>query len=71
MKTRDRWNLRLDLFPSIAREELDGKLQTACRQGRLGVVSMLSADLPHRLAECSDGSCPGSAWPAGPGPVAS
>ncbi len=44
--------LRLDLFPSIAREELDGKIQTACRQGRLGVVSILSADLPHRLAEC-------------------
>ena len=43
--------LRVDFFPAIAREEVDAKLQAACRQGRLGLVSMLSADLPHRLAE--------------------
>ncbi len=44
--------LRLDLVPATARAELDGKLQAACRQGPVGVASILSADLPHRLAEC-------------------
>ncbi len=48
----DPLELRLDLFPATAREELDGKLQAACRQGRPGVVSILAASLPHRLAEC-------------------
>src|SRR5271157_4612864 len=44
--------LRLDFLPSTAREEIDGKLQAECRQGRVGVASILSADLPHRLVEC-------------------
>jgi predicted Rossmann fold flavoprotein len=44
--------LRLDLLASISREDLDRKLQTASRQGKLAVVSIVSADLPHRLAEC-------------------
>jgi predicted Rossmann fold flavoprotein len=48
----DALELRLDVFPSTAREELNEKLQAACRQGRVGVASILSADLPHRLAEC-------------------
>ena len=48
----DALELRLDVFPATAREALDGKLQAACRQGRVGVASILSADLPHRLAEC-------------------
>jgi predicted Rossmann fold flavoprotein len=48
----DALELRLDVVPEKAREEIDGKLQTACRQGRVGVASILSADLPHRLAEC-------------------
>ena len=48
----DPLTLRLDLFPSTSREVLDQKLQSACRQGRIGVASILSQDLPHRLAEC-------------------
>jgi len=44
--------LRLDLLPSISREELDGRLQTSSRQGRRAVVSLLPAELPRRLAEC-------------------
>src|SRR5208282_1077103 len=48
----DALELRLDFLPSTAREEIDGKLQAACRQGRVAVASILSADLPHRLAEC-------------------
>ncbi len=48
----DALELRLDFVPSTAREELDGKLQAACRQGRVGVASILAAELPHRLAEC-------------------
>jgi predicted Rossmann fold flavoprotein len=44
--------LRLDFLPARTREELDGILQTSCRQGRVSVLSILSADLPHRLAEC-------------------
>ena len=44
--------LRLDLLPEIPREALDRGLQTACRQGRLAVASILSADLPQRLVEC-------------------
>ena len=44
--------LRLDLLASIPREDLDRKLQAASRQGKLAVASIVSADLPHRLAEC-------------------
>jgi predicted Rossmann fold flavoprotein len=44
--------LRLDLLPGLSREALDRRLQTACRQGRVAVASILSADLPYRLAEC-------------------
>jgi predicted Rossmann fold flavoprotein len=44
--------LRLDFFPSIAREALDENLQAACRSGRQSVAAFLSAPLPHRLAEC-------------------
>ncbi len=44
--------LRLDLLASLSREDLDRKLQAASRQGRLAVASIVSADLPHRLAEC-------------------
>jgi len=48
----DPLELRLDFYPSITREELDHRFQVECRQGRVGVASMLSADLPHRLSEC-------------------
>ncbi len=44
--------LRLDLLPGNSREQVDGQLQAACRQGRPAVVSVLSSMLPHRLAEC-------------------
>ena len=44
--------LRLDLLASIPREDLDRRLQAASRQGKLAVASIVSADLPHRLAEC-------------------
>jgi predicted Rossmann fold flavoprotein len=44
--------LRLDLLPARPREEIDSGLQTACRQGRAAVASLLAADLPHRLTEC-------------------
>jgi predicted Rossmann fold flavoprotein len=43
--------LRLDLVPALSREELDGHLQTACRQGRRALAALLP-DLPRRLAEC-------------------
>ncbi|MDR3622010.1 MAG: NAD(P)/FAD-dependent oxidoreductase [Paludisphaera borealis] len=48
----DRLELRLDLRPGVSREELDERLQTATRQGRSSVSSILSADLAHRLADC-------------------
>jgi predicted Rossmann fold flavoprotein len=44
--------LKLDLLPSIAREELDRQLQTSSRQGRRAVVTLLPDVLPRRLAEC-------------------
>jgi predicted Rossmann fold flavoprotein len=44
--------LRLDLVPTLTREELDRRLQSACRQGRRAVVTLLPAELPRRLAEC-------------------
>jgi predicted Rossmann fold flavoprotein len=44
--------LRLDLLPSISREELDRRLQTSSRQGRRAVVTLLPVELPRRLAEC-------------------
>jgi predicted Rossmann fold flavoprotein len=43
--------LRLDFLPVSTRQELDAKIQSACRRGRLGVASIVAADLPHRLAE--------------------
>jgi predicted Rossmann fold flavoprotein len=48
----DTLTLRLDLLPSISREDLDRKLQAASRQGKLAVASIVSTDVPHRLAEC-------------------
>jgi predicted Rossmann fold flavoprotein len=44
--------LKLDFFPELRREELDEKLQKACRQGRAALVSILAGELPHRLSEC-------------------
>jgi predicted Rossmann fold flavoprotein len=44
--------LRLDLVPSISREELDNRLQATSRQGRRAVVTLLPTELPRRLAEC-------------------
>ena len=44
--------LRLDLVPTLSREELDRGLQTSSRQGRRPLVSLLPAELPRRLAEC-------------------
>jgi predicted Rossmann fold flavoprotein len=44
--------LRLDLFPALAREELDLRLQASCRQGRRAVVGLLPDEIPRRLAEC-------------------
>jgi predicted Rossmann fold flavoprotein len=44
--------LRLDLVPALAREEIDGRLQTSCRKGRRALAALLPAELPRRLAEC-------------------
>ncbi len=44
--------LRIDMVPTISRQELDTRLQTASRQGRRAVVTLLPAELPRRLAEC-------------------
>ncbi len=44
--------LRLDLMPSLSRDELDRGLQTSCRQGRRALVTLLPAELPRRLTEC-------------------
>jgi len=44
--------LRLDMVPALAREQLDHRLQTSCRQGRRAVVTLLPEELPRRLAEC-------------------
>jgi predicted Rossmann fold flavoprotein len=44
--------LRLDLVPSLSRDELDRGLQTLCRQGRRALVTLLPAELPRRLSEC-------------------
>ena len=48
----ERLTLRLDLLASISREDLDRKLQAVSRQGKVAVASIVSTDLPHRLAEC-------------------
>jgi predicted Rossmann fold flavoprotein len=45
-------DLRLDLVPTMSREELDRGLQSSSRQGRRALVSLLPAELPRRLAEC-------------------
>ncbi len=41
--------LRLDLMPSLSRDELDRGLQTSCRQGRAALVSdsLAAAELPR------------------------
>jgi predicted Rossmann fold flavoprotein len=44
--------LRIDFHPLFSREQVDQKLQSAARQGRSAVTTILAADLPHRLAEC-------------------
>jgi predicted Rossmann fold flavoprotein len=44
--------LRLDLVPTLSRDELDRGLQTLCRQGRRALVTLLPAELPRRLSEC-------------------
>jgi predicted Rossmann fold flavoprotein len=44
--------LRLDLVPSLSRDELDRGLQTLCRQGRRALLTLLPAELPRRLSEC-------------------
>ncbi|WP_337175600.1 NAD(P)/FAD-dependent oxidoreductase [Paludisphaera sp.] len=48
----DRLELRIDFHPDVPREELDRRLQAATRRGKAAVATILSADLPHRLAEC-------------------
>jgi predicted Rossmann fold flavoprotein len=48
----DRLELRIDFRPDEPREGVDRRLQEATRRGRASVASILSADLPHRLAEC-------------------
>ncbi|WP_148598919.1 BaiN/RdsA family NAD(P)/FAD-dependent oxidoreductase [Aquisphaera giovannonii] len=45
-------DLSLDLFPDQSREQVDARLQAACRHGRATVASIVGADLPQRLAEC-------------------
>ncbi|AMV39971.1 tricarballylate dehydrogenase [Planctomyces sp. SH-PL62] len=47
-----RLELRIDFRPDESREDVDRRLQAATRKGRASVASILSADLPHRLAEC-------------------
>jgi predicted Rossmann fold flavoprotein len=44
--------LRIDFRPTLSREQADQELQAAARRGRPAVTSILSAELPHRLAEC-------------------
>ncbi|OJW24579.1 MAG: hypothetical protein BGO49_05925 [Planctomycetales bacterium 71-10] len=48
----DRLELRIDFHPDVPREELDRRLQAEARRGKAAVATLLSADLPHRLAEC-------------------
>jgi predicted Rossmann fold flavoprotein len=48
----ERLELRIDFHPDIPREELDRRLQADTRRGKAAVATILSADLPHRLAEC-------------------
>ncbi len=43
--------LRLDLLPELGRDALDQRFQTACRQGRVSVASILASDFSHRLSE--------------------
>lgn len=44
--------LQIDFFPGVNREALDAHIQMACRQGKQSILSILAADLPHRLSEC-------------------
>ncbi len=48
----DRLELRIDFHPDVPREELDRRLQEQARRGKAAVATLLSTDLPHRLAEC-------------------
>jgi predicted Rossmann fold flavoprotein len=48
----ERLSLELDWIPEASHDELDRALQTACRQGRRPVISLLPDALPRRLAEC-------------------
>nr|WP_303652673.1 NAD(P)/FAD-dependent oxidoreductase [Paludisphaera mucosa] len=48
----ERLELRIDLRPDESREDVDRRIQEAARRGKAGIASILSADLPHRLAEC-------------------
>jgi predicted Rossmann fold flavoprotein len=48
----DELELRLDLLPEVPRETLDQQIQSASRQGRVGVASIIGANFPYRLAEC-------------------
>ncbi|HEV3165372.1 MAG TPA: NAD(P)/FAD-dependent oxidoreductase [Isosphaeraceae bacterium] len=51
-------SLLLDFVPDLHTEALDQTLQTACREGRRPVASLLPSAIPRRLAEslltCSD-----------------
>ena len=48
----DGLELRLDLVPAVACDELDRTLQASCRRGRRPVNSLLPEVVPRRLAEC-------------------
>jgi predicted Rossmann fold flavoprotein len=48
----ERLTVKLDMVPDLSREEVDRRLQAACRQGRRPVVALVPAELPGRLAEC-------------------
>lgn len=49
--------LRLDLQPDVPREEVDRRLQSATRQGRAAVASLLTAEFPRRLVDCLLDAC--------------
>ena len=53
----ERLELKLDLHPDVGREEIDRRLQSATRQGRATVASLLAAELPRRLADCLLEAC--------------
>lgn len=49
--------LRIDLQPDVPREEVDQRLQSATRQGRAAVASLLTAEFPRRLVDCLLDAC--------------